>query len=224
LVRDGVAMARTTVVYDGIDVGQMCPDRDPEVVRSAYGIPRGAPVIGIVGGVKRWKGQHVVVRATAKLAAMWPDVRCLVVGSGVPGETYFEELLQLSRDLGLERNVIFTGFEPRPADLMNAMDVVVHASITPEPFGLVNIEAMALRKPVVATRIGGPIEIFDDGRDGLLVAPSDPAALAERLATLLADPVLRRRIGESARTKVEEKFTMGDTVRAIESVYDEVCQ
>jgi glycosyltransferase involved in cell wall biosynthesis len=223
LIGNGVRPERATVVYDGIDPRQTRPERGAVEVRAALGVPGGAPVIGVVGNVKRWKGQETVVRATGVLVATWPDLRCLLVGGAVPGDSYPQELKRLARDLGIERNVVFTGFQERPADLMNAMDVVVHSSITPEPFGMVNIEAMALRKPVVATRMGGPTEIFDDGRNGYLVEPADPNRLAEVLSLLLADPELRTRVGALAYDDVTERFTIASTLRGIERVYDEVC-
>jgi len=222
LVANGLGADRVVVVYNGLDPGEVRVRREAREVRTEFGIPDAVPVIGVVGNVKRWKGQEVVIRATALLAERWPTLRLLLVGLAAPDDPYPEELARLTRELRIEDRVIFTGFQEHPADFMNAMDVVVHSSITPEPFGLVNIEAMYLGKPVVATRLGGPIEIFDNGRNGFLVDPENPRALADQLAALLSDPVLRKRVGEVAHATVMKRFTIAQTLRGVAGVYDEV--
>jgi glycosyltransferase involved in cell wall biosynthesis len=223
LVANGIPRERTAVVYNGLDTREIRVRREPHEIRVELGIPDAAPVIGVVGNVKKWKGQETVVRASALLSKRYPELRCLLVGLAAPDDPYVAGLTRLAGDLGVDGRVIFTGFQKQPADFTNVMDVVVHSSITPEPFGLVNIEAMYLRKPVVATRLGGPVEIFEDGCDGFLVDAADPAALAEKVGALLADPVLRQLVGDAAHLTVMQRFTVAGTVGGVEKVYDEVC-
>lgn len=137
-------------------------------------------------------------------------------------ESYCSSLRKLIQELGLEESVVFLGFRDNPADYINLMDVVVHSSIEPEPFGRVNIEAMYLKKPVVSTNIGGPTEIFADGKDGILIEPKNPALLAQRIASLLESPESRARLGENAHRTVMERFTIANTIRNVEKVYDRI--
>jgi glycosyltransferase involved in cell wall biosynthesis len=104
------------------------------------------------------------------------------------------------------------------------MDVVVHSSIEPEPFGMVNLEAMYMKKPVVSTNIGGPTEIFSDGEDGILIEPGNPALLAQKISVLLNDPELRSRMGQKANEAVISRFNISDTIHNIENAYKEMCR
>jgi glycosyltransferase involved in cell wall biosynthesis len=222
LVGQGVNAASAIVVYNGIDPTTVRPAEEPQHLRSRLGIGQDVPVIGVVGNLKQWKGQDTVVRATAMLKERWPRIRCLLVGSTGVDSGFDAHLRALVEQLGLAENVMFTGFQENPADFINVMDVVVHSSIEPEPFGRVNIEAMFLGKPVVSTNIGGPIEIFENGEDGILVEPGDATVLAKQVALLLESPGLREQLGENARATVQRRFTIAETVRAIQDLYARV--
>jgi glycosyltransferase involved in cell wall biosynthesis len=102
------------------------------------------------------------------------------------------------------------------------MDVAIHASTNPEPFGRVLIEAMALGRPLVAPREGGPLEIVVDGETGILVPPRDASALAAAIERLIDDPELRRRMGDAGRARVDAVFDIRHHVRAMEAVFDEM--
>jgi glycosyltransferase involved in cell wall biosynthesis len=221
LLQRGFDAAQIRVVYDGVSPEDMRVTQPPDQVRAACGIPPLAPVIGVVGNVKAWKGQEVVIRALSILKDRWPDLRCLLVGS-VADHEYKRRLDSVIDELALHRHVVFTGFQKNPSDFLNVMDVVVHASIEAEPFGMVNLEAMCMRKPVISTTIGGPAEVFEHGHDGMLVAPGDPVALAGCLQELLADDALRRRIGSAAYDTVTRRFRLHESVRQIEQIYDEL--
>jgi glycosyltransferase involved in cell wall biosynthesis len=116
--------------------------------------------------------------------------------------------------------VRFLGERTDAAEIMAAADIVLHASTSPEPFGLVLIEAMLLGRPVVASALGGPLEIVTPGA-GLLFDPTQPEALAAILARLAADPVLRAQLGEAGLRRAGE-FTVARTAGAIEVLYDEL--
>ena len=163
-----------------------------------------APVlrIGTVGRIQRWKGQHVFLEAFAR---SFPRGGALAVVVGAPlfGEPEYEgELHELTGRLGIADRVDFRGFrEDIPAELA-ALDVFVHSSVLPEPFGQVVTEAMAAALPVVAADAGGPSLIITDGVDGLLTPPGDVDALAAALRRLAADPDLRAHLGEAGRRRV----------------------
>jgi len=146
----------------------------------------------------------------------------LIVGGTIEGDSYKAKLDRIIVELQIGENVIFTGFQNNPADFLNVMDVVVHSSIQAEPFGMVNLEAMYMKKPVVATDMGGPREIFNDGEDGFLIEPGNPALLAQKISVLLDNPELRGRIGQRAHEEVMARFNISDTVRRIEECYEEI--
>lgn len=223
LLQQGLSRQRIRVVYDGLDTSELSIRRSPEALRATYGIALSAPVVGTVGNIKRWKGQETVIRATAILKHTWPDITCLFVGEAHEHDPYKQHLERLVQELGLETNVIFAGYQPDPWDFFNLMSVVIHSSIEPEPFGMVNLEAMYLGKACVSTTIGGPAEIFEEGRTGLLIPPGDPQALADKVALLLSRDTLRHALGRAANQAVVERFRIADTVHHIEAVYEHLC-
>ncbi len=164
--------------------------------------------IGLPGRIKlKRKGQEVFVAAVARLAPRYPQVRFLIVGAPFPGNESHEMLLRRNiRELGLDGRVTLTGEVAEPRIVISALDIVVLASGTPEPFGGVVIEAMACAKPVVATAIGGTVEQVVDGKTGLLVPPGDPEAMAAALARLIEDPELRERMGRAGRERFLQCF------------------
>lgn len=181
---------RIVKIPPGVDIGTVAARRgSADEVRHLIGVHEG-PLVGIVGRLQAWKGQDVFLRAAALLAERRDDVRFVVVGGAVLGWEGDEQarLERLAGELGVAGRVLFTGHVEDPYPWLDALDVVVNASTTPEPFGLVVLEAMTLGTPVVATMGGGPSEIITDGVDGLLVPPADPQALADAVGSLLAAP------------------------------------
>lgn len=224
LLEKGFSEKKLSVVYDGIDFANLRVKHDEITIKRKHGLEESYPLIGVVGNIKHWKGQETVVRATAILKKNWPGIKCLLVGGTIEGDPYKENLEKITNTLKISENVIFTGFQKNPVDYMNIMDVVIHSSIEPEPFGMVNLEAMYLRKPVVATNMGGPLEIFNDGVDGILVEPGNPELLAQKIIELLGNPESRRKIGEKALKTVVHKFSISHTINQIEKIYEELCR
>ena len=168
----------------------------------------GRLAFGIVGMLLRWKGQHVFLDAAARVLAEFPQAVAVVVGHSPGGETdYADDLRRQAAELGIADRVVFTGHRPDVPQVMAELDVVVHASVEPEPFGAVIIEAMASERPVVAARVGGPPETIRDGVTGLLADPGDPVQLADRIAMLLRDEPLRRRLGVAGRKLALDRYT-----------------
>lgn len=217
----GIRPRRFLTVFDGVDLSAWV-DEGGLAVRREFGIPPEAPLVGIVGHIQRWKGQLLVVEAVARARQRIPEIRCLVVG-GVHrlGVGYAEELRARIEALGLEDRIVMTGSRRDVAACMAAMDVVLHASDR-EPFGRVLIEAMAVGRPVIAPREGGPLVIVTHGETGLLVAPRDPEALATAIVELLGDPERRRAMGRAARERAAAVFDIRRHARAMERVFEEV--
>ena len=217
----GVRARRFLTIFDGIDLDAWASGSGA-AVRSQFGIPDDAPVVGIVGHIQGWKGQLLAVEAVARARRHIPTLRCLVVG-GVHrlGEVYAAQLRERIAAPDLAGHVILTGARRDVAACLDAMDVVMHASDR-EPFGRVLIEAMAARRPVVAPREGGPRYIVVDGETGILVPPRDPDAFAAALVELLTDPSRREAMGHAARARAEAVFSIRAHVKAVEDVFDEI--
>jgi glycosyltransferase involved in cell wall biosynthesis len=209
------------VVYDAVDETWLRPQRSPAEVRRELGIAPDAPCLGIAGNIQEWKGQHVVIEALGQLNDP-PGVHCVITG-GVhrAGEAYAAELRARAAALGLSERVHLTGYRADIPDVMNAWDVVVHASVRPEPFGRVILEGMLLGKPVIATAGGGVGELIDDGRTGFLVPPGDAPALADRLRRVFAAPGAAQAIGARARTWAQQHFSLARQVAEMSEIYED---
>jgi glycosyltransferase involved in cell wall biosynthesis len=162
----------------------------------------GRPLLGIVGRLEAWKGQDVFLRAAERVASQHPDATFAVVGGRTPGkeETYADDLRALARELGIADRVHFEDHALDVFPWFDAFDVCVHAT-NGEPFGLVLVEAMALGTPLVATALGGPVEIVEPGLSGLLVPPGDDRALADATSAVLSDEQLAARLAVEGRRR-----------------------
>ncbi len=159
-----------------------------------------------IGRLARWKGLHIVLQALKLLEMRGVDVDLVVAGAAIhEGAEYQAEIAKHVAQLRTPPK--FLGHVPDVEPLLHDADVLIHSSTIPEPFGQVIVQGMAAATPVVATAIGGPSEILDDGSTGLLVPPSDPLALTEALLTLIAAPGKAAEMGLRARTVVDEQYT-----------------
>jgi len=160
--------------------------------------------VGMVGRLDPWKGQHVFLDAFAQAFPAGPE-EAVIVGTSLFGaDGYTEELERQVAALGLDGRVEFRGFRGDIEEELRRLDVLVHASTIPEPFGQVVVEGMAVGMPVIAAGAGGPAEVVDDGVDGLLYPPGDVEALAALLQRVAADPMLRERLGGAARVRAAD--------------------
>ena len=221
LLQRGLPHEKITLVHDGIDPSRTSVRGSQTDIASQLGIGPGRKVVGMVGNVKRWKGQHVFLSAMAMVAKRYPDVCGLVVGA-TPDPAYLAELKESILRLGLESNVFFAGYQRHSVDFMSLMDVVVHASVDPEPFGIVITEAMALGKPVIASDMGGPRDIVEPGVTGFLTPANDAEALSHKILALLDDPVKARKLGTAGSRRFLEHFTAARNVDCLQRLYMEL--
>jgi glycosyltransferase involved in cell wall biosynthesis len=177
--------------------------------------------VGIVGRLARWKGQHVFLEAFA-LAFSGTEARARVIGSAMFGEEAYERSLRDRVDeLQIANQVDFRGFRDPIWRELAELDILVHCSLTPEPFGQVVLEGMAAGLAVVASREGGPAEMITDGVDGLLTRPGDVQELSDALVMLSQSADERRRLGCAARTRSLD-FTPARAATQLLSVYKAV--
>jgi glycosyltransferase involved in cell wall biosynthesis len=215
---------RVSVLHDGMDLREF-EDVDRASARHAFRGRHGLDgfVVGIVGRIKMVrKGQEVVVKAMAHLARAGRPVTCVVVGAPAPGsEHHLPELQRLARELGVEERVRWIGEVPDARIVYPALDVLILASVQPEPFSGVVMEAMAMGAPVVASRNGGSVDQVEEGVTGLLSRPGDGEDLAEKLAYLMDRPELRQQMSEAGPRRLAAHFSMDGMMRKIEGIYGE---
>lgn len=222
----GSAAPPVTHVYNAVDLAAFSPSGPVADLDALAKSPRPAPGVvrvGLVATFARWKGHETFLRALRDVA---PPVRGYIVGGPLydtAGSQYtVDELRSLAASIGVAERVAFTGFVERPAGVLRALDVVVHASTDPEPFGLVIAEGLACGRPVVVSAAGGAAELVEDGRDALAFPPGNAPALARALERLSSDPSLRARLGSAARATAVRRFDPDRFTQAFLDVYERV--
>ncbi|MCS6776931.1 MAG: glycosyltransferase family 4 protein [Chloroherpetonaceae bacterium] len=216
LVAIGAPHDAIRVIPNGVDLARCVPRYPGSAVRTQYGVPQEAPLIVALGRLSREKGFDVLIEAMRGVWAQIPEAHLVLAGSG-PEEMTLRRLTQ-----GNHR-IVMPGFVESSCDLLAAADVVAVPSRL-EGQGLTALEAMAARKPVVATQVGGLTETVLEGVTGRLVPPENPTALASALLELLADPARRATMGEAGRRRVEREFPATRMVAQVETVYRDVLE
>jgi len=177
-------------------------------------LPSGVLRVGLVACYANWKGHDVFLKAAAHVLARKPGwfVRFYVIGGPLyrtHGSQFSRQHLErLGAELGLGAQLGFVDFQEDPTEIYRALDIAVHASVRPEPFGLTVAEAMACGKAVIVSQAGGAAELFHDGVDAIGVPPANVEALGEAIQVLVGDSTLRAHLGVQARITAEKKFAI----------------
>ena len=214
---------RVRVIYNGIDFEDLYArfqKQDPLAVRKEYRIPQKANVIGVIARLVEDKGHEYLFRAAKNLEKEFPALHLLVVGDGRSRRP----LENLARELNLTSRIYFTGNLRDVSKPLAAMDVFALPAVWREGFGLSIVEAMACKKPIIATNIWALNAIVQSGVNGILVNPKDVQDLAQAIRRILKDKDFRERIGEGGQRTVEERFTLERMVHELEALYLEVFQ
>ena len=173
----------------------------------------------------RWKGHESFLRALSLIPKSVP-LRAYIIGDALyqtDGSQYsMAELRAIAEDLSIVDRVGFTGFIAAPASAMRSLDIVVHASTQPEPFGLVIAEAMACGKAVIMSEGGGALELIETGRNAMGHRPGDSEELAERITQLATDPELRAQLGSAGRATAEYRFSRSRLVTEFVPLYEKL--
>jgi len=217
LIAAGHEPSTIHVVLNGIDPQKWRPTGSRDDVRRELTIPPDAPVVLTVCRLFPAKGPAELIRALPAIQAVHPDVRLLIVGEEMVSG-YQRKLSSLAQELQVQDHVIFAGWRNDVPRLMEAADVYAMPSFG-EPYGLVYVEAMAMKLPVVGLRNGGTPEVVDDEVTGLLSDPGDLPGLTEHLLTLLEAPALRHEMGRRGRDRVEALFTTQRMAEDVDSMY-----
>jgi glycosyltransferase involved in cell wall biosynthesis len=177
----------------------------------------------VLGQLYPNKGVHFAIEALAQVVNSYPNVMLFVVGDPMiqEYENYPKELQTLTHRLGLHDHVRFTGWRHDALKIVALMDILIHPSLA-EGFGRAVLEAMALGKPVIASKVGGLRETIKDGANGFLIKPGDSTMIANRLRELIENPELRQRIGQAARDEVFSSYLVEDKVARIQAIWTEM--
>ena len=231
---EGRTGAPVEMIYNGVDLDRYSQTEACCTLPEEYGFPEGTPLVGVVARLEPEKGHATLLEAWPTVLAKVPNARLLIVGEGSQ-----RELLEAQADsldlLGQEctgdrcvgtrgarpgATVLFTGLRDDVPNVTAALDVAVLPSYR-EAQGLAILEAMALRRPVVATAVGGVPEMIDSGRTGLLVPPRDPLALGNAIALLLTDHPLADTLARAGHDFVVANFSIEHMVTAVTRIYEE---
>jgi colanic acid/amylovoran biosynthesis glycosyltransferase len=217
LASKGIARDKIRVIYNGVDTQRFEEPATPQATREELGIPPHHAVVGHLARLEPQKDPHTFLHAAATVAEQAPNVSFLVVGGG----SLQEDLEREARTIGLGERMVFTGPRRDVPRMLAACDLSVLSSVK-EGMSNTVMESMAAGKPMVATRVGGNPELIEDGVTGILVPPRDPAALAAGIQRILDDPDLSKSMGQKARARMAERFSVDAMVAATEGLYDEL--
>jgi glycosyltransferase involved in cell wall biosynthesis len=211
--RTGVPVS---LIYNGVDLQRYNHQQPCCTLHEDYSIPETAPIVGVVARLEAEKGHRTLIDAWPLVRKAHPEAWLLIVGEGSERDS----LEAQAASLGISDRVVFTGRREDMPAVTAALDVAVLPSYR-EAQGLSVLEAMALSRPVIASRVGGIPEMIEDGVTGLLVPPADPEALAEAIVRLLSDHPFADMLAKRGHDLVHDRFCVELMTSQIETLYDE---
>ncbi len=215
LTRDGWLRKHSVdVIYNGIDL-KSYDCYNSKRSKKSLGFEESDILLGIIGNVRPAKGHRYFIESAPIVREKFSNVKYLIVGHAFAEDK--RRLLELCRSLYVQDVVQFSGFRTDVADILANLDLFIVAS-TSEGFSIATIEALAMGVPVVATRCGGPEEILTDGKDGLLVPPRDPKALAHAIIRILSNKELSTSLAKQGK-KTAQRFSLSIMIDNYERLY-----
>ncbi len=203
----------------GVDINHFSMDREMIDIKPQFGLVDSKHfIVGIVSVLRSWKGHHFLIEAIKEIISVIPDIRLLIVGDGPQKNN----IINLIKELHLEKYVILTGHQEDPAPFFKAIDVMVLPSYAYEATSQVLPQAMAMGKPVISTHVGGLPEVVIDRQTGLVVPPKDSTAIAKAIQLLFSDIKLRQTLAKQGREHTLKNFTFEKMIQTTENVYLEV--
>jgi glycosyltransferase involved in cell wall biosynthesis len=223
-LQDSIPADRITTLHNPVSpTHRWLDDSARAALRARCGFIESHCVVTIVGRVIEWKGQLQFLKAMALVIDKVPSVRAMIVGDDDEGYgNYPETVRQFAKTNFPDGAVFFAGYQADVDPYYQISDIVIHASIAPEPFGLVITEAMQNGKPVVGADTGAVPELIEDGVDGFIVDPTNTEQFADRILRLSSDSAFRAACGANALRKAREKFDPSTYAANVEQVYDDV--
>lgn len=219
LKTEGISEEKIVTIHNGLEIEKYDPAVSGAYIRQEFGIDSENILIGIIARLHPVKGHKFLLEATAKVIRKIPNLLLIMVGTG-PLKL---ELQETANRLGIASNIIFAGFRKDIPEIIASLDFLVLPSLS-EGLSLTVMEGMAMKKAVLATRVGGTPEVITSGVDGLLVPPRDVAALAEGIENLAFNGKMAVEFGEMARKTIEGNFTAGLMADKTAMLYVEILE
>ncbi|TAF11741.1 MAG: glycosyltransferase family 1 protein [Flavobacteriia bacterium] len=214
------------VIWNGIDVNitEISASEVLEIRTNKFLLQSNEIVIALVGRISRWKGQMILLEAFNKLAQKTENIKLIFVGAPPPNQENFQyDLEDRIKTYHLESKVLILPFQNDIHKIWQAIDIAVVPSTEPEPFGMVAIEAMMAKKPIVASNHGGLKEIILQNETGFLVTPNREQGLISALEKLIQSELLRKQMGENGQQRVIKEFSVAHYVSSFENFFDKNC-
>lgn len=219
IINEHIPSGKIRVIYNCVDLDKFNITSDIAVIKKQLGVSPDDILIGTVATLSNEKkGQAYSIKAMPEIIKIYPNIKLLLVGSDGSSKL---DLMQLADRLNIKDKIIFTGFRRDIPQIMKAIDIYVCTSNS-EALGISIIEAMAYKKPVVATRVGGITEVVIDNQTGYLVAPKDINSIAQGVISLLANREKMRQMGEAGFERVKTHFSLEIIKKEMESLYKEL--
>lgn len=209
-----INIKKTMVIYNGIDIDKYSNQQNGSEAKKALNIEPSTLVVGTVARLSPEKDQYTLIEAFSKMVNKIDDAKLIFVGDGV----LKEELVNYAQKLGVSNKVIFLGFKDDVYNILPVFDVFTLSSLT-EGVSLTLLEAMAMKRPVVATNVGGNPEVVIDRVTGFLVPSKDSEKMADAIIKILQNSELAQKMGAAGRRRVEEKFSLERMVKEYEALY-----
>jgi len=218
--RERIPLSKIVTIHNGIDLTPYVSEMSntPEIrakYRKMFGISPATRVLGIVANLCKMKGHATIIDALPRIQREFPDIKCLFVGrDDLNGVVH-----RYVREKKLEKAVIFTGMRKDIPEILSMLDLFLLPSLW-EGFPTALLEAMAMKKPVVASAVGGIPEMIDSKKTGLLIPPQDPNVLSDAVIWLLNNPDIATALGKAGYERVRQCFSADRLVTETEDIYD----
>jgi glycosyltransferase involved in cell wall biosynthesis len=214
LESDGVKPEEITLIHHGIPIEEFAIEEDVATIRRELGIPENAFVIGTVSRLVAVKGLNDLMQAFILLAKDYPHIHWLVIGDG-PEKTVLQNM---AREANVSERVHFAGFRKDVPRCLQAMDTFISPSYS-EGLGLSLLEAMAAKKPVISTMVGGISDFLVDYLNGLVISTKNPEEIRQNVVILMEDEGLRTKLAEAGYKTVKEEYTLTHMAMKTKELY-----
>lgn len=221
LIKQGVSERKIVVVHNGIELERLNSNLKRGNIRKEFNIASHIPIAAMIALFRPRKGAEYFLKAARGVIKVIPESKFFFIGSGET-ENYLSSLKELTFNLGLSENVIFTGFRDDIFDVLASIDVLVIPSLFGEGLPFVLLEAMAVGKPVVATPVEGISEVIRKKETGFLVPPKDDQTMTKALLRLFEDKEKAKKMGFAGRKLIEQRFSADVMARKVEAIYSKV--
>jgi glycosyltransferase involved in cell wall biosynthesis/peptidoglycan/xylan/chitin deacetylase (PgdA/CDA1 family) len=215
--REDVFWHKLVTIHNGVELEKFNLTTDKNIIKKSLGLNTGIPIVGILATLRPIKGHKYFIEAAALILKEFPETYFLIIG-WPENQNYYTELKELTKQLKIEKNVLFIGGRADAPEMLSIIDISVLSSIN-EGFPNAVLESMAAGKPVVATDGGGTQEAVINDKTGLLVPPRDSEALAKAILKLLHNQNLADFMGKEGKNLVKQEFSMVKMIRNLENLY-----